>query len=250
MSDNEKIQGFVTIGGKIPEGEYSIDMTHPIEVLNSAPLDFTGCTLRGIPNEADKGAIITILGNNVYLKGGTFYGDKLKHLKAGPYGNGSHGIKVSKGATNVTLDGFTVAECMGDGLYVGQGENVTIKNVASLRNRRQGLSVISGRNISVTNCRFEGTNGTEPGAGIDLEPDAGGGGIDGVVIKNNVFKSNWGPHITVSHKHATVKNVTIKNNIFDGKSVPVKLQWVPPSLWLKIMALFGDYSKYTKEVVL
>lgn len=60
------------------------------------------------------------------------------------------------------------------------------------------MSVISVRGLLVDNCRFEGTNGTAPQAGIDFEPNTAVESVSDVRISNSVFFNNTGSCVDVS----------------------------------------------------
>jgi hypothetical protein len=80
-------------------------------------------------------------------------------------------------------------------------DNVLIDNVCCIAGRRQGLSIIAGRNIIVRNCRFLNTGvikSTPPGSGIDIEPNvAGTTTLDNISIENCVFRGNTNSDIKI-----------------------------------------------------
>jgi hypothetical protein len=81
------------------------------------------------------------------------------------------------GCTGITIEGLTLAESGGDGIYLGAGpggapcKDVVIRDVICDRNYRQGISVISAENLLIERCVLKGTAGTPPAAGIDFEPN-------------------------------------------------------------------------------
>jgi len=99
-----------------------------------------------------------------------------------------HGFYIVVGATNVTLRDVDVFDCNGDGIYIGhQGgasKDVTLEKVHSYGNNRQGLSVSHVSGFEAIHCTFESTLGTNPQAGVDIEPNA-----DNVVCENLKFTS-------------------------------------------------------------
>lgn len=77
--------------------------------------------------------------------------------------------------------GLTLENSGGDGAYISDGDdlvhdfasNITLLDLNSSFNYRQGLSVISVVGLNVSRCYFAHTGvggGTPPMAGIDLEP--------------------------------------------------------------------------------
>ena len=72
------------------------------------------------------------------------------------------------GCTGVTIEGLTLAESGGDGIYLGAGpggkpcKDVIIRDVVCDRNYRQGISVISAENLLIERCTLKDTAGTPP----------------------------------------------------------------------------------------
>ena len=91
---------------------------------------------------------------------------------------------------NVLVEGLTLADSGGDGIYLGchgaphRNVNVTIRDVLCDRNHRQGISVISAENLLIENTVMRGTFGTPPAAGIDFEPNH-----PSEVLKNCVMRN-------------------------------------------------------------
>eukprot|EP01043_Picozoa_sp_COSAG02_P057167 COSAG02_NODE_6895_length_3301_cov_1.576827_4_plen_422_part_00 len=105
-----------------------------------------------------------------------------------------HAVSIA-GSSNVLIDGLTVDGSGGDGIIISyrkcgpsepscfaaqqQGEyaqsyNITVRECEFTRNRRQGMSIIGGVNLSIENTVFSNTGsdgyGTDPMAGVDVEP--------------------------------------------------------------------------------
>ena len=82
-----------------------------------------------------------------------------------------------RGCSDVLVEGLTLAESGGDGIYLGAGRhgqpnrNIVIRHVVCLNNYRQGVSVITAENLLLENVVMRGTRGTPPEAGIDFEPN-------------------------------------------------------------------------------
>lgn len=92
------------------------------------------------------------------------------------YTSGEHRHCMAvRGGSNIHLEGFACNSSGGDGFYIGMGSTspnqVALVSVSADNNRRQGLSIISGSNVTVTNSTFTKTNGTDPQCGIDIEPN-------------------------------------------------------------------------------
>ncbi|MBI1751682.1 MAG: right-handed parallel beta-helix repeat-containing protein [Acidobacteria bacterium] len=132
----------------------------------------SGAVLKAIPNAASNYAILSVKNvSRVTIAGGTLLGDRGAHQGTG--GEWGMGISIS-GSDQVVVDGVTVQDCWGDGFYVGfQSTRVTLCNVTSDHNRRQGLSITSVDGLVVKQSTFKNTTGTPPETGINVEPNSG-----------------------------------------------------------------------------
>lgn len=99
---------------------------------------------------------------------------------------------------NVTVEGLTLADSGGDGIYFGAGSNgatnrnITIRNVVCDGNNRQGISVITAENLLIEDCVFSNTRGTAPEAGIDFEPNHPEERLVNCVLRNCRSENNAG----------------------------------------------------------
>ena len=106
----------------------------------------------------------------------------------------------------VRVEGVSIRDSGGDGIYVGHKrgsrlrycDDVVICDVACEGNHRQGLSVISVRGLLVERCRFNGTRGTPPAAGIDFEPNGRLDSLAGIVVRDCELNGNEGDGIDLS----------------------------------------------------
>ena len=100
--------------------------------------------------------------------------------------------------SRVRVTGLTLADSGGDGIYLGVAQqgvpcsDVVIKDVACVNNYRQGISVISARNLLIENCVLKDTGGTAPMAGIDFEPNHPSEELSNCVMRNCVSENNRG----------------------------------------------------------
>lgn len=79
----------------------------------------------------------------------------------------------------------------GDGIYVGRGnEDIDIRRVDCSDHYRQGISVISARNLVIADSRFTATKGTPPQCGIDFEPNKPNECLSNCVVENCDFDGN------------------------------------------------------------
>ncbi len=210
--------------------------------------------LRVQPNSAATYTLMTTyLTDNVTISGGNLIGDRFEHDYS-PFTDAA-GVKRDEhgwghllwiiGSENILVENVSLSRATGDGivfhsetlrnndgtLRAGTREvnTVLVKDVNIDECRRNGISVLDGRNITFDNCIItntgngpsgEATSGTAPRYGIDLESirtrnDDGTLNetalIENVVIKNSTFTNNEAGDIVVY----TANNVVIDNNFFD-----------------------------------
>ena len=102
------------------------------------------------------------------------------------------------GCTRITIEGLTLAESGGDGIYLGAGsggapcKDVVIRDVICDRNYRQGISVISAENLLIERCVLKDTAGTPPAAGIDFEPNLANERLVNCVMRDCTIENNQG----------------------------------------------------------
>ncbi len=111
------------------------------------------------------------------------------------------------GCKNVVIEGVRCESSGGDGIYIGATnensfcENIVIRDVVCWNNHRQGISVISAKNLLIENCKLIGTWGTPPQAGIDFEPNRENEVLAGIVMKNCFISANRGAGILMYLKN-------------------------------------------------
>jgi Right handed beta helix region len=149
-------------------------------------------------------------------------GQTIFHMLKQEYSSGEYRHCLSiKGATNVTISGIQCNDSGGDGVYIGEGSqgfsaNVAILNSGFDNNRRQGLSLISGKSILISNCTFTNTMGTDPAGGIDIEPNRSTNILQNIVIDSSRATGNAGGGLIVGiqRMNATSTPVSIRISSF------------------------------------
>lgn len=174
---------------RINEGVYVFALTQK-EESGIVPASNTKlqieATLSLKPNDLKDYCIVNIKGDNIHVFGdGVIEGDKSAHIgKVGGWGMG-----VNFDASNSSLSGLTIKNCWGDCVYIGRhSKNCSVSNCILDNGRRQGISITSGENIRISDCKISNVSGKNPGFAICIEPN----------------------------KRDTIKNVLIKNVIVDS----------------------------------
>ena len=166
-----------------------------------------GAEIQAKPGEfRSKGAaLLTFAGcTNVHIVG---YGAALRmrhedYMKP-PYEKSEwrHALSILS-CRNVCIEGLTLADSGGDGIYLGcrggvhRNVDVVIRDVLCDRNHRQGISVISAENLLIENTVMRETFGTPPAAGIDFEPNHPSEVLKNCVMRNCLAVHNQGAGYT------------------------------------------------------
>jgi hypothetical protein len=159
---------------------------------------------------------------NVKIYFANIQGDRDHHIGSG--GEWGMGINIS-GSSNIQIINPKVANCWGDGIYLGKAGNAVNNNIDILyaqldNNRRNGISIICSNGLNLTSPLVSNTNGTPPMAGIDIEPNDNSDEINDVNIKSaTTFNNEYGIIIELdrlSGQSAKNVNVNIVNHIDDG----------------------------------
>ena len=101
-----------------------------------------------------------------------------------------------QGCKDVKVLGLRLASSGGDGIYIGRGQkrkycqDIHIKDVRCEDNYRQGISVITVRNLLIEDSVLRGTEGTGPAAGIDFEPNKSDEVLINCVVRNCLIEKN------------------------------------------------------------
>lgn len=125
------------------------------------------------PNELKSYQILRIKNvKNVKIINPKIVGDRYEHK--GKNGEWGMGISIT-GSDNVEIFNANITKTWGDGLYIGKSKltssNISIFNIKIDEARRNGISITCGKNILIKNAIISRTDGTNPKAGIDIEPN-------------------------------------------------------------------------------
>ncbi len=219
------INSLPATGGTItvPAGTYMIDALRSINLRSHVHLQMSsGAQLVAIPNSSQRSYVIKAWQvTDVEISGGAIVGERARHI--GSTGEWGMGIDILA-SQRVNVHDLTVSDCWGDGLYIGAighvgvpSIDITINNVVSTNNRRQGLSFGPVNRVYVVNSTFSNSHGTKPETGIDIEPSIQGIAKD-IRIEYSTISGNAGsgmelqPNVT----GLVIKSSTIKGNMGFG----------------------------------
>lgn len=156
---------------------------HPRATLQALPLTGTvSSTILNVRN-VDRVSII----------GGRIVGDRATHVST--LGGNGAGLRLAS-TSNVTVRDLAVFGVDGDGLHFNiefdkhrPNSGITVDNVVSDGNYRNGLSILEANAVRVAHSQFSNNDGTLPKAGIDIEPDYSPGAYD-IILSDNTFLNN------------------------------------------------------------
>ena len=172
--DDVKAAGGGTV--LVPDGVYIIDAVKSIRLKSNIQLRLSpNATLQAAPNDKANYAVIRIINDeNVEVVGGSIIGERDYHT--GESGEWGHGINVI-GSSMIRIADIAISDCLGDGIYLGSSQDqnycadVIIENFDIHNCRRNGITVISGRLVTIRDGVISDTNGTDPQSAICLEPN-------------------------------------------------------------------------------
>jgi hypothetical protein len=205
-----------------PPGEYVIEgQDNPVRMKSGVSLDLTGVILRQAPGYGSISNVISTNGaSNINVLNGHLIGEKNASGISGRWG---FGIRIELGSKNVAVRNTIIDNFWMDGIIVTDNANgVELDHVVCDRNRRQGVSVIDVDGFRLHHSQLSNSGGTEPGCGIDLEPDIPQQKLFNVTIEgNNVFFGNQGSDIAFNG-NSPVKNLRVlEGNSFTFKRQPI-----------------------------
>ena len=153
--------------------------------------------------------------NNVTVEGAgaTFRMNKSEYTS----GEQRHTFGITM-CSDITVRGLTLRDSGGSGIYIvgnqntGYSQNITLENITSLNNRRDGITITSAQNVWVRNSVFSGSSGTKPEAGVVLESDSANERLININFVNCKFSGNnsAGVHFSTNKMNGGSRPVSVK----------------------------------------
>lgn len=184
----------------VPDGEFLVDALKSLKLKSGTKLVLSKKTvLKAKPNNSAHSAIIKVIDvTGVSITGGKLVGDKKEHL--GTTGEWGMGIDM-RGSTDVYVADIEINDCWGDGVYIGTTvtqnycKDVLIERFKMDNNRRQGISLISAKNLTIRNGYISNTSGVQPMDGMDIEPNYNHEFLEDIKIIDVTTENNGGSGI-------------------------------------------------------
>ena len=158
-----------------------------------------GASIKLLPHDTSSYSMFRIWDvDNVLVENAVLDGSKELNAAKPALRENGHGMGFSiAGSTEVTLISPKTVGCWGDGIYIANSYEVPFKYSSNIRVvkhhadrcRRQGVSIISGRNIVFERPLWENIGGTQPEAGLDAEPNSNADILENIRIVDPVTRN-------------------------------------------------------------
>jgi hypothetical protein len=180
-------------------------------------LRLNGAELKALPSSEGRGSVVHAFAVSGWrIEGpGRITGERSSHIGTG----GEWGMGVSAWSSHdwVVGPGVEINDCWGDGLYVGSGqgrgpcENFLIDRVHVWNCRRNGISIVGGRNGEIRSANIHDVDGTAPYGGIDLEPDGPHVPNRNIrIIGGKIRRVGVGVYVTVANENVEITGMDIE----------------------------------------
>lgn len=156
------------------------------------------------PNAEEKYGILNVIFvNNVTINNPVLVGDKQYHK--GESGEWGMGINI-RSSTNIKINNPKISKTWGDGIYIGEPSALEKKDKksTSYTNKaisvkggiiddclRNGISIISGIDITIDGTIIQNMNSKAPKGAIDIEPNNKSNALKNIILKNITTKNNF-----------------------------------------------------------
>lgn len=190
-----------------------------------------GAKLKLQAGAADKSVLKVDGKTDVVIEGGELDGNRANTANGRNLGVHITGASARVLVRGVYAHGFTSTNSAGgskgDGFYIGnsnggatQPTDITLENCISNDNVRQGLSITGGIGVAVLGGAYKNTTGTNPGLGIDVEPDSSSDTCRDIRIIGVNIEGNTGGGITFTTAcddgEYVVDGCTLRNNLVNS----------------------------------
>lgn len=140
------------------------------------------------------------------------------HSQSGVWTQHRHAISIGT-ASDISISYSTFRDLIGDGIYSSGASSLTIDHnqFSGDHSNRNGISVISGSNVTIYDNTFWSIARPDMPGAIDLEPNLPSQTLSDIRVYNNTINdpAHFGMLVWDS-SHATVRNVTFENNTING----------------------------------
>ena len=197
---------------KLPNFLVSINFKGLNLISNSTIIFDNNSKIKMIPNDKSGYNMLSINGkSNIKLLNPKLVGDRNGHL--GNKGEWGMGIGITN-SSNIQIINPNIRDLWGDGIYIGgnkYSKDITVKGGIIDNNRRNGITIVSGDNVKISNLVVSNSNGANPMTGIDIEPNSENNLKINVDFNSVTTFNNRVSGITFNLNH--LKSTTLENSV-------------------------------------
>ena len=197
---------------------YRMDVGLKFSDRHDLTFEGNGATLRSNGDNLETSSLFALWGGNtgIVIRDFNLVGNSSTPGVYQPGHEGAHGVLID-GGSDVDVSGVTVSGVWGDGFYVGLfADGVTIHDSTVASNGRNGVSIISGRNVTVQRVAF-----TKSGyCTFDIESNVATEGASDISFIDNTA-GTWGNVFLAANgvPGSVVDGVTVRNNRVTGSTL-------------------------------
>lgn len=221
--DTTKIQKAIDFNEniKVPSGTYMVNAVTHINLNSGNRLELDkDATIKAIANDQTSYAVLLVDDVvNVEISGGTIEGERSSH--SGVDGEWGHCIRLLDSSDQIYIHDINLKNAWGDGLCCKITGSAFTQRVHVDNVRRNGYSIVSAKEFVSTDDIIENTNGTNPQAGVDIEPDTTTNLLSKITFNNLFTKSNTGTGLAIAIGKALEEKVEVyvSNHRDDGSRI-------------------------------
>ena len=208
------------------DGTYMVNaVTHILPNTGNKLILNNNATIKAITNDEDHYDVIYLNNvNNVEICGGTIEGDRSTHT--GATGEWGHCVSIMNGSSKIYIHDINLINAWGDGIYFNDCSNVHTARVHVNNARRNGYSIIAMTDYLSEDDLIENTSGTNPQAGVDIEPNENANVINNITFNNLTSNNNTNAGLAI-HENVTntvSSNITVNNLYANGNQDGILLE--------------------------
>jgi hypothetical protein len=120
-----------------------------------------------------------------------------------------YGLSLSSGSRHIKVCDLTVSAAGGDGVCIAHAaSDIHLTRLVLDNNYRNALTITDGKDLLIEDCVFSNTSGTDPSAGVDIEPDSAWSDLSNITFRRCQFLRNWGAGFSMAPGHIKPWNRT------------------------------------------
>jgi hypothetical protein len=207
---------------------YTVSPASPVEIQAGCYVEGNNSTLvypANISSGLTNGGLIDVLGNNVTVDNLNLDGNSQNQTNWTEY---RHSLRIEGPYSNTVVKNCDLTNVIGDGVYIStvtSGPTEVFNcTISANYDNRNGISIITGRNIEVHGCTFTNLTRDDMPGHIDIEPDFAASVCEFIDLHDNTFiggtlatSAGTRPAITVALMVGTVsQDIKVRSNDISG----------------------------------